>query len=55
LHFSVATWAMVMPVFGIVSKLVLVLTGFAAMRIIAGRRVRAMPTPSARPCWLRPE
>jgi intracellular septation protein len=45
LHFSVATWAMVMPVFGIVSKLVLVLTGFAAMRIIAGRRVRAMPAP----------
>jgi intracellular septation protein len=44
-HFSVATWAMVMPVFGIVSKLALVLTGFVAMRIIAGRRVRAMPVP----------
>ncbi len=40
---SVATWAMVMPIFGIVSKVVLFLIGFAVMRIIAKRRVRAMP------------
>jgi intracellular septation protein A len=40
---DVATWAMVMPVFGIVSKVVVFLAGFAAMRIIGRRRVRAMP------------
>jgi intracellular septation protein len=45
LNFSVATWALVMPVFGIVSKLLLFLAGFAAMRFIARRRVRAMPEP----------
>ncbi|MFB9269034.1 inner membrane-spanning protein YciB [Bradyrhizobium erythrophlei] len=43
LTFSVATWAVVMPIFGIVSKLVVFLAGFAAMRIIGRRRVRAMP------------
>jgi intracellular septation protein len=42
LNFSVATWASVMPVLGIVSKLMLFLAGFAAMRLIGRRRVRAM-------------
>jgi intracellular septation protein len=45
LKFSVATWALVMPIFGIVSKLLLFLAGFAAMRLIARHRVRAMPQP----------
>ena len=40
---SVATWAVVMPFFGIVSKVVVFLAGFAAMRLIGRRRVRAMP------------
>ena len=40
---SVATWALVMPVFGIVSKVTVFLVGFAAMRFIGRRRVRAMP------------
>lgn len=40
---SVATWALVMPIYGIVSKTALFLIGFAAMRIIGRRRVRAMP------------
>ena len=45
LKFSLATWALVMPVFGIVSKLLLFLAGFAAMRFIGQRRVRAMSEP----------
>jgi intracellular septation protein len=45
LKFSLATWALVMPIFGIVSKLLLFLAGFAAMRFIGQRRVRAMPEP----------
>jgi intracellular septation protein A len=40
---SVAVWAMVMPIFGLVSKLAVFLAGYAAIRIIAGRRLRAMP------------
>lgn len=40
---SVATWALIMPIFGIVSKGALFLAGYAAMHIIAVRRVRAMP------------
>lgn len=40
---SVATWALIMPIFGIVSKVAVFLGGFAALRIIARRRVRAMP------------
>ena len=43
LTFSLATWALVMPTFGIVSKLALFLIGFAAMRFIGRRRVNAMP------------
>ena len=45
LKFSLATWALVMPIFGIVSKLLLFLAGFAAMRFIGQRRVHAMPEP----------
>ncbi len=45
LTFSVATWALVMPIFGIVSKTVMFLIGFAAIRFIGRRRVRAMPAP----------
>jgi intracellular septation protein len=43
LAYGVATWALVMPIFGIVSKVTLFLIGFAAMRCIGRRRVRAMP------------
>jgi intracellular septation protein len=42
---SVATWAVVMPTFGLVSKVVVFLGGFAAMRFIARRRVGALPEP----------
>jgi intracellular septation protein A len=44
LNFSVAAWSALMSVFGIVSKLGLFLIGYAVMRTIGGRRVRAMPT-----------
>jgi intracellular septation protein len=40
---SVATWALVMPIFGIVSKLTVFLVGFVALRFIGRRRVLAMP------------
>jgi intracellular septation protein len=40
---SVATWALVMPIFGIVSKLTVFLVGFAALRFIGRRRVLGMP------------
>ena len=40
---SLATWALVMPIFGIVSKVTVFLFGFVALRFIARRRVRAMP------------
>jgi intracellular septation protein A len=42
---SVADWALVMPIFGIVSKLAIFLIGFAAIRFMTRRRVRAMPDP----------
>jgi intracellular septation protein A len=42
---DVATWAVVMPVYGIVSKVAVFLGGFAAMRIIGRRRITAMPAP----------
>jgi intracellular septation protein A len=45
LKFSLATWALIMPIYGIVSKLLLFLAGFAAMRFIGQRRVSAMPEP----------
>jgi intracellular septation protein len=40
---SVATWALVMPIFGLVSKIAVFVFGFAAIRIVTVRRVRAMP------------
>jgi intracellular septation protein len=40
---SIATWALTMPIFGTVSKVAVFLVGFAAMRVIAVRGVRAMP------------
>ncbi|MGF6306905.1 intracellular septation protein [Bradyrhizobium sp. i1.8.4] len=40
---EIATWALVMPTFGIVSKVVVFLGGFAAIRFTARRRIRAMP------------
>ena len=40
---SLETWAWFMPIFGIASKIVLFVAGFAALRLIARRRVRAMP------------
>jgi intracellular septation protein A len=40
---SLATWTLVMPIFGVASKVAVSLSGFAAMRVIGGRRVRAMP------------
>jgi intracellular septation protein len=45
LTFSVATWALVIPIYGIVSKVVVFLAGFAALRLVARHRVRAMPAP----------
>ncbi|SCB11261.1 Intracellular septation protein A [Rhizobium hainanense] len=43
LMFDLSTWAAVMPAFGIGSKVVLMLAGFAAIRLTVRRRVRAMP------------
>jgi intracellular septation protein A len=43
LTYGVATWAVVVPIFGVVTKVALFLIGFAAMRLVAVRRVRAMP------------
>jgi intracellular septation protein A len=40
---SLQTWAVVMPVFGIVSKVIVFLSGFLAIRITTRRRIRAMP------------
>ena len=38
-----ATWAVVMPIYGVVSKLIVFLGGYAAMRIVGRRRIMAMP------------
>lgn len=43
LAWSLPTWAMVMPIFGIVSKVTVFLAGFTAIRLTTVRRVRAMP------------
>jgi intracellular septation protein len=43
LAWSLPTWGVVMPVFGIVSKVVVFLFGFAAIRLTTRRRIRAMP------------
>jgi intracellular septation protein len=40
---SVQTWAMIMPIFGIVSKVAIFVAGFLAIRITTVRRIRAMP------------
>ncbi|WP_375776191.1 inner membrane-spanning protein YciB [Bradyrhizobium sp. ma5] len=40
---EITTWAVVMPIFGIVSKIVVFLGGFGAIRFTARRRIRAMP------------
>jgi len=42
---SLETWGLIMPIYGIVSKVVVFLAGFAAIRLIARRRIRAMPAP----------
>jgi len=47
LNFCVATWAAFMSIYGIVSKLVLFLIGFATMRMIGIRRRRALMAPAA--------
>jgi intracellular septation protein len=41
--YSVQTWAMVMLIFGLVSKAAVFIAGFLAIRLITVRRVRAMP------------
>jgi intracellular septation protein len=40
---SVSAWAMVMPVYGIVSKMTVFLAGYLAIRLTVIRRIRAMP------------
>src|SRR6478736_162943 len=40
---SMQTWAMVMPIFGIVSKVAIFVAGFLAIRLTTIRRIRAMP------------
>jgi intracellular septation protein A len=45
LSFGLATWAVVMPAYGIASKVIVFLAGFAALRFTARRRVLAMPEP----------
>lgn len=45
LTYDLATWAVVMPIFGLVSKIVVFLGGFAALRLTARRRIRALPAP----------
>jgi intracellular septation protein len=42
-NYDVVTWAWFMPVFGIVSKIIVFLISFAMMRFIGRRRLRAMP------------
>lgn len=42
---SLETWALTMPIYGIVSKVVVFVAGFAAIRLTAQRRIRAMPAP----------
>jgi len=40
---SISSWAMIMPVYGMVSKLTVFLGGFLAIRLAVIRRIRAMP------------
>ncbi|HLX14891.1 MAG TPA: septation protein IspZ [Bradyrhizobium sp.] len=46
-NFDVASWAAFMSIYGIVSKLVLFLIGYATMRTIAGRRRARMVAASS--------
>lgn len=39
---NMQTWAIVMPIFGIVSKVLVFVTGFLAIRLTTVRRIRAM-------------
>ena len=41
--YSVETWALVMLIFGIISKMAMFIAGFLAIRLTTVRRVRAMP------------
>ena len=43
MSYDVVTWAWFMPVFGIVSKIIIFLISFAMMRFIGRRRLQAMP------------
>jgi intracellular septation protein A len=40
---TVQMWAMVMPIFGIISKVAIFVGGFLAIRLTTIRRIRAMP------------
>ena len=42
---DVSTWAVVMPIYGMVSKVVVFVGGYGAMRIIGRQRITAMPAP----------
>ena len=42
---SLAEWAMFMPIYGIVSKVIVFGTGFAIIRFMTRRRIRALPEP----------
>jgi len=41
---SVPTWAMIMPLYGIASKVIVFLAGFLAIRLTVIRRLRSIPT-----------
>ena len=43
LNYNIVTWAWFMPLFGIMSKIVLLLISFGTMRMIGRRRYAAMP------------
>ncbi|TAI62684.1 septation protein IspZ [Bradyrhizobium sp. Leo170] len=40
---TVQTWAMIMPIFGLISKVAIFVGGFLAIRLTTIRRIRAMP------------
>jgi len=42
---SLETWALIMPIYSIVSKVAVFVAGFVAIRLTAQRRIRAMPAP----------
>ena len=50
---SIATWALTMSVFGIVSKVAVFLVGFAAMRVIVVAACGACPPWNVTHCWPR--